>query len=344
MAPDRNRVETRVAIPLGMPDSRSRFREGSPYAPATEAASNPAVVLDNEGDICGTVPAANISRFKGRHDLLANNVEVPQHSHHGQEARSGRAESSRRSGDAHPLKAERSKSLPRTGEPRQRRRVLSIDLLPMDVLEAIKLLRSQSGFTWQEIERLSSLPYSPKWRAEQGKHGFVDWDELPPAVLKAFPKLRLPHSNLHRWYDLQVEQKQKEALVQAEQARVIAQAFAEAGIDQMDDAVMNALRDLVFGMMLQVSDDGRSLIVKNLLAMAKLMNRDKANSIKERSVTIEERKLALMKKAIELKRKRQEQETEGTAKKLNKGRVVTIEDINRIRERVFGLPPVAEGG
>ena len=50
----------------------------------------------------------------------------------------------------------------------------------MDVLEAIKLLRSQSGFTWQEIERLSSLPYSPKWRAELGTHGFVDWDELPP--------------------------------------------------------------------------------------------------------------------------------------------------------------------
>ena len=67
---------------------------------------------------------------------------------------------------------------------------MSIDLLPMDVLKAIKLLRSQSGFTWQEIERLSSLPYSPKWHAELGTHGFVDWDELPPAVVKAFPKLR----------------------------------------------------------------------------------------------------------------------------------------------------------
>lgn len=242
------------------------------------------------------------------------------------------------------MKAERSKSLPRTGESRQRRRVLSIDLLPMDVLEAIKLLRSHSGFTWQEIERLSSVPYSPKWRAELGKHGFVDWDELPPAVVKAFPKLRLPHSNLHRWYDLQVEQKQKEALVRAEQARVIAQAFAEAGIDKMDDAVKNALCDLVFGMMHLQSDEGRSLILKNLLAMAHVINRAKANAIKERSVKIEERKVVLMNKAIELKRKQLEQQTEGTAKKPNKGRVVTIEDINRIRERVFGLPPVAEGG
>jgi hypothetical protein len=247
-------------------------------------------------------------------------------------------------GGAHPVKAERSKSLPRTGESRQRRRVLSIDLLPMEVLKAIKLLRLQSGLTWQEIERLSSRPHSPKWRDELGKHGFVNWDELPRAAVKAFPKRRLPHSNLHRWYDLQVEQKQEEALMRAEQARVIAQAFAEAGIDKMDDAVMNALRDLVFGMMLQQSDEGRSLTVKNLLAMAKLMNGAKSNAIKERSVAIQERKLELMRKAIELDRKQLERETEGAAKKLNKGRVVTIEDINHLRERVFGLPPVTKSG
>jgi hypothetical protein len=214
----------------------------------------------------------------------------------------------------------------------------------MDVLEAIKLLRSESGFTWQEIERLSSLPYSPKWRAELGTHGFVDWDELPPAVVKAFPKLRLPHSNLHRWYDLKVQQAQKETLVRAEQARVITQAFAEAGVDKMDEAVMNALRDLVFGMMLRQSDEGRRLTFKYLLSLAKVMNRAKTSAIRERSARIEERKLVLMNKALELKLKRLEQETEGAAKKLNKGRVMTIEDINRMRERVFGLPPVTEGG
>jgi hypothetical protein len=38
MAPDRKRVETRVAISLGMPDSRSHFREGSSYASTTEVA------------------------------------------------------------------------------------------------------------------------------------------------------------------------------------------------------------------------------------------------------------------------------------------------------------------
>jgi hypothetical protein len=246
--------------------------------------------------------------------------------------------------NTHPFKAKRSKSLPRTGESRQRRRALSIDLLPMDVLEAVKLLRSQCGLTWQEIERLSSLPYSPKWRDELGKHGFVNWDELPPGVVKAFPKLRLPHSNLHRWYDLKVEQAQKETLVRAEQARVIAQAFAEAGVDKMDEAVMNALRDLVFEMVLQHSDEGRRLTFKYLLGLAKVMNRAKASAIRERSASIEERKLVLMNEAIELKRKQLEQEAKGTAKKLNKDRVVTIEDINRIRERVFGLPPVTNRG
>ena len=137
---------------------------------------------------------------------------------------------------------------------------------------------------------------------------------------------------------------QKETLVRAEQARVITQAFAEAGIDKMDDAVMNALRDLVFGMMLRQSDEGRRLTFKYLLGIAKVMNRAKTSAIRERSAMIEERKLVLMNKAIELKRKQLEQETEGTAKKLNKRRVVTVEDLNRIRERVFGLPPGTEGG
>ena len=216
--------------------------------------------------------------------------------------------------NTHTVKAGRSKSLPRTGESRQRRRALSVDLLPVDVLEAIKLLRSQSGFTWQKIERLSSLPYSPKWRAELGKHGFVDWNQLPPAVLKAFPKLRLPHSNLHRWYDLKVEQEQKETLVRAEQARIIAEAFAEAGIDKMDEAVMNALRDLVFEMMLRQTDESRRHTFKNLLRVAKVMNSAKTSAIRQHSAAIEERRLVLMNKAIELKRRQLEREIKGSFK------------------------------
>jgi hypothetical protein len=185
------------------------------------------------------------------------------------------------------------------------------------------------------------LPYSPKWREELGNHGFIKWDKLPPGVVKAFPKRRLPHSNLHRWYDLKVKQGQKETLVRAEQARVIARVFAEAGIDKVDEAVMNTLRDLVFGMMHQQSDEARSLMVEYLLRYGGRDERAKANAIKERSITIAERKLALMEKDTELKRKRLERETEGAAKKLNKGGGVTIEDINRIRECVFGLAPVA---
>jgi hypothetical protein len=112
----------------------------------------------------------------------------------------------------------------------------------------------------------------------------------------------------------------------------------------VDDVVMNALCDLVFGMMHEQSDEARSLILKNLLAMAHVINGAKANAIKERSVMIDERKLVLMNGAMELKRAQLEQETKGKAKKLDEGRPNTIEDINRIRERVFGLPPLTEGG
>jgi hypothetical protein len=65
--------------------------------------------------------------------------------------------------------------------------------------------------------------------------------------------------------------------VRAEQARVIAEALAKGGIDNLDEAATNALRDLVFGM---TSDRSRGFTVKCLLSIANLVNRAKANAIK----------------------------------------------------------------
>jgi hypothetical protein len=80
---------------------------------------------------------------------------------------------------------------------------LSIDMLPKYVLDAVLTLRF-SGKGWIEIEQISSLPYGAEW-AENGG-GFVDWVSLSPAVLALFPGRKLPHSSLHRWYDLRVSQ------------------------------------------------------------------------------------------------------------------------------------------
>ena len=199
------------------------------------------------------------------------------------------------------------KQMPRTGQPRKTRQPFSIDVLPMDVLESIKRLRAQHGLSWQEIERLSSLPYNDAWeaRANFGKYGFINWDELATRALEAFPGLRLPASNLHRWYDVTIVQKQAEIEVRAAHARELARSFAEAGMEGADEAVENALRDLIFGMMQeQSSDEGRAIAAKYLLGLRDVMNGAKANAIKERKVATEERRVDLLEKKLNLVQKK----------------------------------------
>ncbi len=66
---------------------------------------------------------------------------------------------------------------PLTGARRLTRQPLKMDKLPSYVQDAVIYLRKQSR-TWSEIE----------------------------PIIHLFPRRRLPHSNMHRWYDLRVEQ------------------------------------------------------------------------------------------------------------------------------------------
>src|SRR5882672_10887283 len=117
------------------------------------------------------------------------------------------------------------KSRPKTGDKRRVNQPLKIDRLPVEVREAIKYLKNV-GKTWQEIEELSSLPFNKKWAIADG--GFVNWDDLPTSVLELFPEMRLPHTNLHRWFDLRVEQITAEVMARSAQAREIATSFAKS--------------------------------------------------------------------------------------------------------------------
>lgn len=95
------------------------------------------------------------------------------------------------------------KSRPKTGEKRVTRQPLNIDILPKSVSDAIIELRRQRK-TWSKIDQISSLPFSANWL--QDGAGFVNWEVLPAEVLALFPSRRLPKSNLHKWYDIRVEQ------------------------------------------------------------------------------------------------------------------------------------------
>jgi hypothetical protein len=232
----------------------------------------------------------------------------------------------------------------KTGQPRLVNQPLSIDALPVEVHEAIKYLRATKDVSWPEIERLSALPYSAEWKdsKEFGKHGFVNWDALPTHVLEKFPKLHLPHSNVHRWWDVRVQQAAREVLERSAQARELAQAFAAASIEGADEAVLNAARDVIFGMLQQQDAKSRSNTASKLLALGIVMQEARANTIKERKVAVDEKKLKALEAREELNRRKLERETDDAAKKLRNGGEVTLDDLNRLRERVFGLPAVGK--
>jgi hypothetical protein len=229
------------------------------------------------------------------------------------------------------------KPRPKTGEPRQVRQPLKIDRLPVEVRDAIQVLRDD-GRTWTEIEELSGLPYSKDWRSKGA--GFVNWDVIAGAVKRLFPSRHLPKSNLQRWYDLRISQVVAETMARSAQARELAAAFAKSVVDDADDAVLNAARDQLMSLLAEDSTPkARERATRGLIALAEMMQERRLNDIKERKVAVDERRLVQLEKDAALKRRKMEAETEKAAKKVRTGQF-SIEDINLLRERTFGLPPL----
>lgn len=222
------------------------------------------------------------------------------------------------------------KARPRTGERREVRQPLKIDRLPQAMRDQVLKLRAQEGLTWEQIEERS-----PK---------LDGWEEMPPKLLALFPARRLPHSSLQRWYDLRIEQVQKEILAETERARELAAAFAARGFKDLPDAIQNALRDEVFTLMRAVDSKSQDKFQAALTNLGYLVAQFQKNKIAQQKVEAESRRIHLMEEEAERKRKRFEKETNEAASKLEKGKTITREDINRLRERVFGLPPVEAAG
>lgn len=229
------------------------------------------------------------------------------------------------------------KARAKTGDKRAVNRTLHIDRLPPSIHEEILRLKNQSGKTWEEIEALSAEQFK-----KDGKGGFIKWESLPTDVLELFPNLRLPHSSLHRWYDLRVGQVTREAIARTAFAREIAGTFSKALVGKQDEAVINAATAQLMALLAEDASPGaRAGATRGLIALAEVMQSVRANTIKERKVAVDERKLKALEAREELSRRKLEQETENAAKKLGKGGEVTLEDLNRLRERTFGLPPVS---
>ena len=233
------------------------------------------------------------------------------------------------------------KARPKTGEKRELNRPLKIDRLPIEVRDAIMKLRDV-GKTWPEIEELSSLSFNPKWWTNGG--GFVNWEELPTPVLELFPDMRLPHSNLHRWYDLRVSQVMAETMARSAQARELASSFARSIVAQDDAAVLNAARDQLMTLLAEDgSIKGRLTAAKGLIALADMLQQRRANDIKERKVEVDERKITVLEARESLLRRKLEAEADKASKKLKDGKLKP-EDLAEMVQRTFGFAPAVQNG
>jgi|SRR5579885_2835992 hypothetical protein len=198
---------------------------------------------------------------------------------------------------------------PRAGEKRAVLQPLRIDKLSAKVREVILASRA-AGKTWQETALAAS--------AEAGE--------------------TLHDTTVRRWYDLRVEQVQKEVMEQAERSRAIAAAFAAKGFDKLPEAALNALTSEVFAVMEAGEAASREKALGNLVfVMSKLITAQ----AKQKAVELEAEKIELAKQKFEQLRSKAEKATNEAAAKLGKGRQLTVADINRIRERALGLPPIA---
>jgi hypothetical protein len=226
---------------------------------------------------------------------------------------------------------------PRTGEKRQVNQPLKIDRLPPSVHEAILLRRNKYNMTWEEIEAASGLPIDKKARG--GATGFVDWDgDLIACGM--FPERRLPHTSLHRWYDLRVSQVRRDVEQRSVVARQLAESFAKSVVDGGNEAVTNAARDQLMSLLAEdLTPKGRTNAAKGLIALAEILQSARANDIKERKVDVDARKMKLLEEREKRAREAVDAATQHAAKK-GTGQF-SIDDINLLRERTFGLPPLA---
>jgi hypothetical protein len=218
-----------------------------------------------------------------------------------------------------------SRARPGVGDTRKTRQPLKIDKLPEEWRDQIQKYRAQ-GSTWSEIEELS--------------RGF-EWDKLATDVLEHFPDLtdsRIEPRSLVR--PARRAGQSRETLARSEQARELAKAFAGADLSKTDEAVVNALRDQIFSEMQKAGSQSRPDLIAALTNLGVLLTEVKKNEIRERKVKVDELAAELAKRKTDAALQKFEKASEDVKRKLEKGKSVTLADLNSLRERTFGLPPL----
>jgi len=205
--------------------------------------------------------------------------------------------------------------MPKTGERRKTHRPFAIDKLPSEWRERIIALRA----TWMPWERIEEE--SAQW----------DWEKLTTPQRQLYPKRRIPMRTLHRWYDVQVTQKIHQVQVERVASLEIAAKFGAGGYEKLDESVRNAIADVVFSHVKGPSDPEH--FRKKLEDLGWLLARNRQLDIAKEKVDVERMK-------VEDVIARGNAATIEAAKQLGRGGKLTLDAINHIRERTFGLPPI----
>jgi hypothetical protein len=151
-------------------------------------------------------------------------------------------------------------------------------------------------------------------------------------VLEHFPDLKVPVSNLVRWYDLRVEQVRKETMAQAEQARVIAEAFAGARLDGTNDAVMNAMRDQVFMITQSAADSDKAKLLAGLKDLSLLLARLQRIDLQKQRLEIENQKVDIARQKLTLVSSKVKGLKGDVAKKK-----VTADELQQRLDEIYGI-------
>jgi hypothetical protein len=227
------------------------------------------------------------------------------------------------------------KPRPKTGETRKTKLPLKIDRLPQSAQAAIQALYGR-GRTWVEIAEHSARPYSAEWEKDGG--GFIDWPNVDPDALDLFPGLRLAKSSLQRWFDLRVSQVRAQVMAESARTRVWVESLADKDVAGTNAAVMNAARDQAFNMLQTVAPGDQEKFFERLGQLTLMLSRLQRVDLQAKRVEVDARKLKILEEREKQARERLDQATQQAAKK-GTGQF-SIDDINLLRERTFGLPPI----
>jgi hypothetical protein len=208
------------------------------------------------------------------------------------------------------------KPRPKTGEPRLVRQPLKIDRLPQAMQERIRACRVSARMTWDEIERAS-----PTWE---------EWKKVPIDVIELFPGMRLPHSNLQRWYDLRIEQALREQEQRSIAAHAAADKVAARGFDNLTASVKHALGEAVFEVMNAGND--AAAIAGALTEVGHLLAKFDRNDLKREEIEQEKQKIELLAQKLSLMK--------GSVKGLKEAvekKEVTPEQLQQKLDEIYGI-------